>query len=282
MWWRLTLVLTSVLALQTFSSRTLGVRVDVLVMEGGKAVAGLKARDFEVRDNGVLQRVEVVDSSDVPINAVLALDTSASIAGRPRKDLIAAGEAILDGLKPVDRAAIVTFNHAVTPAIKLTDDVSAVRDALRNIQPRGRTSVMDGVYVALTSTVEQPGRFLLVVCTDGADTMSWLRPSEIIEASKRTNAVVYAVTTSDGRRSEPLQQLADTTGGQMLQVKTSGDLRPAFARILSEFRTRYVLAYSPEGVPPGGFHRLEITVPGRRATVKARAGYIGVDAARQP
>lgn len=282
MMWRLTLVLTSMLALQTFSSRTLGVRVDVLVMEGGKPVAGLTARDFAVRDNGVLQRVEVVDAMDVPINVILALDTSASIAGQPRADLISAGEALVDGLKPVDRASIVTFSHAVDPAIKLTGDFGAVRDALRNIQPRGRTSVMDGVYVALTSTLEQPGRFLLVVCTDGADTMSWLRPSEVIEASKRTNAVVYTVTTSDGRRSEPLKQLADATGGQMLQVKSSGDLRPAFARILSEFRTRYVLAYSPEGVPPGGFHQLDITVPGRRATVKARTGYIGVDRARQP
>ena len=65
-----------------------------------------------MRDNGVLQRVDVVDAVDVPINVVLALDTSASIRGRRLTDLIAATDAILDGLKPVDRAAVVTFNHA--------------------------------------------------------------------------------------------------------------------------------------------------------------------------
>jgi VWFA-related protein len=280
--WRLTLALTSAIALQTFSSRALGVRVDVLVMDGGKPVAGLTARDFELRDNGVPQRVEVVDAADVPINTVFALDTSASIAGRPRTDLIAAGETILDRLKPVDRASLVTFDHAVTAAIPLTDDLSAVRAALRGIQPNGRTSVMDGVYVALAYTVDQPGRFLLVVCTDGADTTSWLRGPEVLDASRRTNAVVYAVTTSDGRRSEPLQRLSDATGGQMLQVSSSRDLRQAFERILTEFRTRYVLAYSPEGVEPAGFHRLEVTVPRRRATVKARAGYIGIGASKQP
>ena len=280
--WRLALVLTSVLVLQTFSSRTLGVRVDVLVMDGGKPVAGLTAREFELRDNGVLQRVEILDAMDVPINAVLTLDTSASIEGRPRLDLIAAGEALLDRLKPIDRASLVTFDHAVTPAIALTDDLPAVRNALRNINPNGRTSVMDGVYVALTSTVDQPGRFLLVVCTDGADTMSWLRPSEVLEASKRANAVVYSVTTSDGRRSEPLKHLADATGGQVLQISSSRDLRSAFERIVAEFRSRYVLTYSPEGVAPGGFHRLEVAVPKRRVTVKARAGYVGVEGARRP
>jgi VWFA-related protein len=280
--WRLTLTLTSVLALQTFSSRTLGVRVDVLVMEGGQPVAGLTARDFQLRDNGVLQRVDVIEAVDVPINVVLALDTSASVHGRKLTDLIAAGDAILDGLKPVDRGAVVTFNHAVTPAVELTADLSNVRATLRTIDPRGRTSVMDGVYVALTSTVDQAGRFLLVVCTDGSDTMSWLTPPEVLEASKRANAVVYAVTAGGGRRSEPLKDLADATGGQMLQVKRSEDFRSAFQRILTEFRTRYVLAYSPEGVSPGGFHRLDINVARRRAVVKAREGYIGIASSRHP
>ena len=280
--WRLAFVLTSVVVLQTFSSRTLGVRVDVLVLDGNKPVAGLTARDFDLRDNGVPQRVEVVDSTDVPINTVLALDTSVSVAGRPRTDLIAAGETIVDRLKPVDRAAVVTFDHSVTQAIALTDDFAAVRAALRGIQPRGRTSVMDGVYVALASTVDQPGRFLLLVCTDGNDTMSWMRASEVVDAAKRTNAVVYTVTTSDGRRSESLKRIADATGGQMLQVSSSRDLRPAFERILAEFRTRYVLAYSPAGVAPGGFHSLQVTVPRRRLTVKARTGYIGVEGSKLP
>ena len=280
--WRLTFVFMSVLALQTFSSRTLGVRVDVLVIDGGKPVAGLTARDFELRDNGVLQRVDVVDAVDVPINVVLALDTSDSIRGRRLTDLIAAGDAILDGLKPVDRASVVTFNHAVTPALRLSADLGEVRAAFRRIDPVGRTSVMDGVYVALVSTIDQAGRFLVVVCTDGSDTMSWLTPSEVLEASKRANAVVYAVTAGGRRRTESLKDLADATGGQMLQVKGSGDLQSAFQRILTEFRTRYVLAYSPEGVSPGGFHRLDIKVARRRATVKARAGYIGVESARHP
>jgi VWFA-related protein len=267
---------------QKFSSKTLGVRVDVLVTDGHGPVGGLTDRDFELRDNGVVQRVEVLAAADVPINAILALDTSASITGKRRSDLIAAGEALIDDLTPVDRAGLTTFSHAVTPRIPLTSDLGAVRSALRTIEPLGQTSVLDGVYVALTSTLDPSGRFLIVVCTDGADTSSWLQTSEVLDATKRANGVIYAVTASDAKRSSALKELADATGGQVLQVKSSAELRAAFQRILTEFRSRYVLAYSPEGVPPGGFHRLEISVPKRRVTVKARTGYIGVEPARQP
>lgn len=267
---------------QKFSSRTLGVRVDVLVTDGKGPVAGLTDRDFELRDNGVVQRVEVVDAADVPVNAMLTLDTSASISGRRQTDLISAGEALIDGLKPADRAGLTTFSHAVTPKIPLTSDVRAVRRALRAIEPLGQTSVLDGVYVALTSTLDTSARFLIVVCTDGSDTTSWLQPTEVLQAAQRANGVIYAVTSADVKRSDALKDLANATGGQTLQVKSSAELRATFERILSEFRSRYVLAYSPEGVAAGGFHRLEITVPKRRVTVKARAGYIGVEAPKQP
>jgi hypothetical protein len=53
---------------------------------------------------------------------------------------------------------------------------------------------MDAAYVALTTTLAQAGRSLVVVCTDGADTSSWLEPQEVLESAKRSNAVLYAVT----------------------------------------------------------------------------------------
>ena len=159
---------------QVFSSRTLAVRVDVLVTDGARPVAGLQAGDFELRDNGVPQRIQLIDADEVPIQAILALDTSASITGPRQPALISAGEALIDGLKPADRAGIVTFSHAITSKIPPTTNLAAVRDALQRLRPYGRTSIMDGVYVALTSTLDQSVRSLVVVCTDGADTTSWL------------------------------------------------------------------------------------------------------------
>jgi Mg-chelatase subunit ChlD len=164
-----------------FSSHTLGVRVDVLVTDGRNPVGGLTAADFELRDNGVVQTIDVADS-DVPVNAVLALDTSASTAGQRQKDLIAASQALFDSLKPADRAALTTFSHAVAPRIALTSDLSAVRRELLRIEPFGDTAIMDGTYVALTATLAQTGRSLVVVCTDGYDTSSWLQPDEVLGA----------------------------------------------------------------------------------------------------
>ena len=265
----------------SFSSGTLGVRVDVLVTEGNKPVGGLTASDFELRDNGVVQTIELLDASEVPVNAVLALDTSASTAGQRQKDLIAASEALLDGLKPADRAALTTFSHSVFPRLELTTDLAAVRADLRRIIPSGETAIMDGTYVALTATLAQAGRSLVVVCTDGYDTSSWLQPEEVLESAKRSSAVIYAVTAAEARRRSPLKELADATGGHMLTVAAKGDLRGAFQKILQDFRSRYILSYSPQGVPIDGFHRLDVRVKKRGLTVKARPGYVGVGPVRK-
>lgn len=260
----------------TFSSRALGVRVDVLVTEGHKPVGGLTAPDFELRDNGVVQSVEVVDAADVPLNAVLALDTSASIRGKRQEDLIAASESLIDDLKPVDRVSLTTFSHAVAPRVPLTSDFATVRTALRRIEPEGQTAIMDGAYTALAMTLDQTGRSLVILCTDGSDTSSWLEPREVVDAAKRSNAVFYAVTAADARRSPALSELADATAGQILHVKSSAELAVTLRGILNEFRSRYILAFNPTGVAPGGFHTLDVRVKRRGLTVKARPGYIGV------
>ena len=262
---------------QRFSSRTVGVRVDVLVTNGRMPVSGLTAADFELRDNGVLQSVEAVDSSG-PINVVLALDVSASTEGQRQADLRRASEALVVGLVPGDRAAVTTFSHAVSARTALTDDFAAVRASLSRIRPSGETAVMDGVFVALMTTQAQAGRSLLVVCTDGYDTSSWLTSAEVLEAAKRSNAVIYAVTAAEGGAQSDLRELTDATGGQTFKVASSADLTDTFQRVLSDFRSRYVLTFTPRDVDPGGMHRLDVRVRRPNLTVKARPGYVGLSA----
>ncbi|HYT74459.1 MAG TPA: VWA domain-containing protein [Vicinamibacterales bacterium] len=258
-----------------FSSSTLGVRVDVLVTKGNIHVPGLTAADFELRDNGVLQTIDVIDSADVPVNAVLALDTSASTAGQRLADLTAASQTLLDGLKPRDRAALATFNHAVTTRVPLTDDLSTIGKTLEAVSPSGHTAIMDGVYVALMATQAESGRSLVVVCTDGRDTASWLQADEVLEAAKRSNAVIYAVAAGRARRWAALKDLTDATGGHTIDVESSRDLAGEFQKILQDFRSRYILTFVPAGVAAGGFHRLDIRMRRGGMTVKARPGYFG-------
>jgi VWFA-related protein len=187
---------------------------------------------------------------------------------------MAASSALLDELREGDQAALTTFSHAVTPLLAPTTDLAAVRGKLQTITTAGRTAVMDAVHVALTQTIAQPGRSLVVVCTDGSDVSSWLRPDDVVESARRSSAVVYGVATSNGRHVAPLEEVAEATGGDVL-VESSEDLRDAFRRIVQDFRSRYILAYTPEGVDTAGFHRLDVRVRRRGLNVKARPGYIG-------
>jgi VWFA-related protein len=257
-----------------FSSRVVGVRVDVLVTEGRDPIVGLKAADFELRDNGVAQTIGLLESSDLSLNAVLALDVSASTSGTRLTDLVTASHALLDGLRAADRAALIAFNQAVSPRVPLSTDLGLVRAALASLAPSGETALMDGIYTALMSAQSQPGRSLVIVYTDGGDTASWLRPNEVLESAKRSSAVVYGVVVGGLRRS-PLKDFTDATGGDLLVVDSSTDLGGVFGRILASFRSRYVLTFTPTGVVAGGLHRLDVRVRRSGLTVHARPSYIG-------
>ena len=258
-----------------FSSGTLGVRVDVLVTRDHAYVGGLTAADFEVRDNGVRQLLDSADLGDAPLNAVLGLDMSASTTGARLSELLDASQRLMEGLRPVDRAALITFNHAVTPRVPLTSDFSAIRAALDRVHPAGDTAVLDSLYVALTTTLAEPGRSLVVVCTDGRDTASWLQPDDVLEAAKRSSAVVYAVAADRARGWQALKDITDVTGGRTIDVESGHDLAAQFAEILRDFRSRYVLTFVPAGVSDGGYHKLDVRVRQSGVSVKARPGYLG-------
>jgi len=259
-----------------FSSRATGVRVDVLVARGNRPVAGLTKDDFEVRDNNVLQLIDAVESNDVPINAVLALDTSGSTEGLRLKNLLDAGRALIDGLRPQDRGALTTFNHAVTPRVPLTADTALLKSSLDQITASGPTAILDGIYVGLMTTLSEPGRSLVVLCTDGQDTASFLQLDEVTDAAKRSNAVLYAVAAGSARRGPYLKTLTELTGGGLIEVEKSSDYRAQVQQILEQFRSGYVLTFTPKDVAAGGFHTLDVKVRRGGMTVKARQGYMSV------
>ena len=257
---------------QTFSSRIEAVRVDVLVTAGGRPVEGLTASDFEVLDNGVRQTVDLASFEEIPLNVVLALDMSASLQGLRLGHLQTAGNTVLDGLKPGDRAALVAFSHVISANQTLTDDLGRVRAGLFQNRDEGLTSLIDAAHAAMLIGESDVGRSLLIVFSDGVDTSSWLTAESVIETARRGDVVVYGVEVGE-RRASFSRELADVTGGRLFAVESTKDLSATFSKILEEFRNRYLISYSPQGVDPGGWHRLEVRVRNRGASVKARPGY---------
>jgi VWFA-related protein len=256
-----------------FTSTATGVRVDVLVTEHGRPVAGLTAGDFIVRDNGVPQSVRAVEV-DGPVNTVIALDVSTSLAGGGLTAAISAGDALVGAMRADDKVALTTFNEAAATKLHLTNEFSEVSRAMREIQPRGDSSIIDGMYVALIETLTQPGRSLVVVCTDGGNTGGWLEPSELIAAARRSNAVVYPIVTGGGRATNLLNTIADVTGGRVLEAAKTNDLPSTVTRVLAEFRARYVITYMPQGVDTGGYHAIEVKTTRGGMDVRSRSGYV--------
>ena len=283
-------------AAQRFRSGVDVVAVDALVTEGGRAVTGLKAADFQLRDNGVLQEIDSVSVDEAPVSMLLALDTSNSIQGPTLDHLKQAAVTAVDALSANDRAAVMTFAAAVTMRADWSAATAATRAAIASAESGGSTSLYDAAYAALTLRDSLPGRRSYVLLfSDGGDTSSWLPPSAVLERARRSDAVVYVVTRRAPRPDARLEyrsgielwtqpsrvasdgpamsELAAISGGHVFVVQRADELRAAFSAVVSHFRSRYLLTYRPRGVDHAGWHAIDLKLTSGRATVTARRGY---------
>lgn len=272
------------------------VTVDVLVTDGARTVTGLAADDFELRDSGVAQTIDTVSVDTVPVSMLLALDTSNSVEGLTLTHLKEAASAAVNALARDDRAAVLTFADAVTLRAPWGTPSAATHEAIAGATAGGSTSLYDATYAALTLRDDQPGRRPLVVLfSDGGDTSSWLPARAVLERARRTDAVVYLVALRTPRfdtrleyrsgielwsgnggfpaSTPPVVELASLTGGQIVIADRPERLRDAFAAAVTQFRTRYLITYRPQGVDATGWHPIDVRVKGKRGTVTARRGY---------
>ncbi len=282
-------------AQQRFRSGVDVVRVDALVTDGHRPLAGLTAADFELRDNGVVQTIDSAEVEALPVSVIFVLDTSGSVAGTKMANLRAAVDLLLNGLHGEDRAALVTFSHRVRLRRPLASDFAALRTTMAAAAAGGGTALHDAVYAGLALSDVQESRPLVVVFSDGLDNMSWMDADVVEDAARRASAVVYGVavaaTTSRRRvvsggqssyverieyakgQTDFLEAIASVTGGRLLKADTTTNLSKSFDEILREFRTRYVITYSPRRIDAAGWHHIDLRVKDRRADVRARPGY---------
>lgn len=263
----------------TFFASVDTVRLDVSVRQAGRAMTGLVADDFEVIDNGVRQAVTFVGAEETPVNLVLALDMSGSVQGARLAQLQQAGQRLAAMLQPADTAALVVFSDRATVAAAPSVDRQALAMALRAPVPGTDTALIDAAHAAMvlgssTSTAGL-GRPVVILFSDGVDTASFLAPNLVLDTARRLGPVVYAVTLPLSDPDPFLDDLVRLTGGRRLNADALNRLSDAFAEILTESRSRYLVGYSPTGVPRGGWHEVTVRVRGNRSEVRARPGYLG-------
>jgi VWFA-related protein len=227
-----------------------------------------------VRERRVLQDVSFARTEKLPPERdPRARREAPACPASLSRHLQAAGRTLLGRLEPEDRAALVTFSQEVTLRQALTREADLVGSALARIEPRGESAVFDGSYAAVMLGDTDVGRDLVIVFSDGVDTASWLPRDRVLDAARRSDVVVYAVSVRSPQRPDFLRELSRLTGGSLLEVDSTRDVAPTFIRLLEEFRQRYLLSFVPQGVSTEGWHDLKVTVKRRRAVVNARAGY---------
>jgi VWFA-related protein len=257
------------------------VRVDVSVLRDGKLVFGLQAADFEVRDNGVLQTVEVVGDPrgaasglSKPVDVVLALDVSDSVKGAPLEQLKAAAHALVDVLRPEDSFSLLTFSSRVRLAVLPAESRARAHEVIEATQAQLTTSLYDAAFAAVATADASRGRPLALVLSDGRDHGSWLDPEQVLRAAKGSELVVHVVSTGEGGGETGfLRELAAATGGEEWRAGY-GRLREVLLEALEEFRSRYTLRYERHGVARAGWHEFDVRVRRRGVRVRARAGYV--------
>jgi Ca-activated chloride channel family protein len=256
----------------------------------GDLVGSLEARDFTVKDNGVAQEIAVFEHQTTqPLSITLLIDTSAS-TGKDLKYETASVNKFLNALvregNPSDSVSLYAFSYDVTLLHSFTRRLSRVEDSLKFLKPEGGTSLYDAVYFAAPALRDREGRHVIVVVTDGGDTTSSRKYKDALDAAQKADAIVYPVvvvpiTNPVGRNTggeHALETLASGTGGRTFYPSIGAGLDRAFAEILRDLRTQYLLGYYPSGVTAGDgtFHAVRVEVPQRKdLRVSTRTGYYG-------
>ncbi len=266
--------------------KLVNVYVTVTDAHGGP-VGGLKKENFRLQEDGKDQTIAVFDKeSAAPISIALAIDTSLSTRHDLPLEQASAKRFAKDILRPVDALSVFGFSEVVLQSTSYTSDLKRIDDGIDHIQLGAATAMYDAVYLASRSLDRRKGRKVLVLITDGGDTVSKMDYQEAVRAAEEAEALVYSIIVvpienSAGRETggeHALIQLAEDTGGKYYYATSMSQLDDAFHEISDELRTQYLLAYYPsQRTSNSQFRRIAVSVSGppdaAEYRVRHRAGY---------
>ncbi len=294
-----------------FRARADAVVVSVAVRVKNRPVAGLTAADFQLLDNGAPQAITSTTAEAAPVDATLVLDTSASVSGAEFQRLKADIRRMGGLLETGDRVRLLAFSSRVVDVMGLRSGTADL--PLDRLTTSGSTSFHNALSAALMLSPSADRPHLVFCVTDGFDNASFVTAHELVDLAGDSSAALYIAllpsrvfTTVPGgggsnmgplqgnrfgadlaaqpamrvRVEAPFQQAlraaTAVTGGAFYAAAPDDTLPALFQRALDDFRTNYVLRYSPQGVASGGWHEIAISLPGRPgAIVRARRGYEG-------
>src|SRR5712692_353208 len=255
--------------------------------ERGAPMAGLKKENFELIEDDKAQKIALFDKeSALPLNIVLAIDTSLSTRKDLPLELTSARRFAHAILRPVDVLSLYGFSETVSELTGFTPDLRVIDRAIDHVRLGSATALYDALFLGSQALEPRQGRKVMVVITDGGDTMSKVDYKEAVRAALEAEAILYSIIVvpieaSAGRDTggeHALIQLSADTGGKYFYATSVPQLDDAFRQISDELRTQYLLAYYPsQRLSDSEFRRIQVAVSGMPAgttfKVRHRTGY---------
>src|SRR5437763_3794066 len=216
--------------------------------EHGAPVGNLDRDNFQLFEDDKPQKISVFDKeSELPLSIVVDIDTSLSTRKDLPLELNSARRFAHAILRPVDGLSLYGFSETVDQVVPFTSDLKVIDRGIQSLHPGAATAMYDAIYLSSEALEPRQGRKVMVVITDGGDTVSKIDYREAVRAAQQAEAIVYSIIVvpieaSAGRDTggeHALMQLAEDTGGKYYYATSIPQLDQAFRSFSDELRTQY-------------------------------------------
>ena len=251
----------------------------------GRIVADLRLEDFELMVDGRVRPVGDLSHAETPVSIALLFDNSSSLNATRDFDLKAVIEFLKSVVRKVDRAAIYSISTTPELSHTLTNDVQALVRTVEGFgKAEGATALFDTIAAAADYLQPQKTRKVIVIVSDGTDTISDLDFDQTLARVLSDDCQIYAVQTGNSDSANlrdlagerRLQEFAAQTGGEVFVPRSNRELSDAFTQIAADLSQQYVLSYYPDSAEPrdGRFRSFTLNVKTRpNLRVRTRKGY---------
>jgi Ca-activated chloride channel homolog len=249
----------------------------------GAPVPGLTREEFLLSEDNHPQKIAVFErQSELPLEIVLAIDTSGSVHKDLSLEQDAARHFVHSLLRPVDHLDLMEFSDNVREVVFFTNNTGRVDRGLNDMGRGAATAMYSGVYLASQILGPRSGRKVLVIISDGGNTVKGTTYEMALEEALRGEVMVYPIidvpiSASAGRDlagEHALITLAQETGGKYYYADSSS-LDRTFAQLSEDLRTQYLLGYYPTNRSGSGFRSISVKLraPDAGYVVRNRPGY---------
>jgi VWFA-related protein len=281
------------------------VNVGVIVTDArGLFIEGLRRENFHVFDNGFEQPLTDFAPIEEPAQVLLLIEAGPAVYLLESGHLRAA-YALLNGLSPGDRVAVVKYAEAPQAILDFTPDKQTAEAALEQLRFNlgfGSLNLSSSVSKVLEWLTSVRGKKTIVLLSTGVDTSQSNKMASLLQQLKTSDMRLLAVSLTGGLQNpqpagkkksstdtsartaqqfeqahQLLKRIAEAAGGRAYFPVKANEFNRIYAEIAQIIRHEYSLAFAP-AVRDGLVHSIEVRVDAARTpTPNARAVAYRVD-----